>query len=107
MRAPTIHNTPCSYHINEVFYVIVPTQTLKKPLTSDSVHTNIFMLYVAKQPEFSVGTFGVDEGLERTIQLLDGHFLLCLLVNGRTKRELNTVTKVRAGRGSVHSETEV
>lgn len=43
----------------------------------------IFMLYVAKQPEFPVGPFGVDEGLERPIQLLDGHLLLGLLVHGR------------------------
>lgn len=42
------------------------------------------MLYVAEQPEFPVGPFGVDEGLERTIQLLDGHLLLGILVNGRT-----------------------
>lgn len=45
------------------------------------------MLYVAEQPEFPVGPLGVDEGLERTIQLLDGHLLLGLLVQGRTKSQ--------------------
>lgn len=45
------------------------------------------MLYVAEQPELPVGPLGVDEGLERTIQLLDGHLLLCLLVDGRTERK--------------------
>lgn len=45
----------------------------------------IFMLYVAEQPELPIGPFGMDERLKRTIQLLDGNFLLGLLINGRTK----------------------
>lgn len=44
----------------------------------------IFMAYVAEQPELPVGPFSMDERLERTIQFLDGHLLLGLLVNGRT-----------------------
>lgn len=45
--------------------------------------TYIFMLNVAKQSEFPVSSFGVDERLERTIQLLNGHLLLGPLVYGR------------------------
>jgi len=47
--------------------------------------SHIFMLYVAEEPEFPVGSLGVDEGLERPIQLLDGHLFFGLLVDGRTK----------------------
>lgn len=47
----------------------------------------VFVLCVAQQPQFPVGPFGVDEGLEWTIQLLDGHHLLALLVHGRTKSQ--------------------
>lgn len=45
----------------------------------------IFMLYVTEQPELSVGPRGVDEGLKRPVELLDGHLLLGLLVDGRAK----------------------
>lgn len=47
----------------------------------------IIMLYVTEEPEFPVGPFGMNEGLERPIQLFDGHFLLSILVNGRAKWE--------------------
>lgn len=57
------------------------------PLFFLSPGSYIFVLYVAEQPELPVGPLGVDEGLERTIQLLDGHLLLGLLVNGRTERK--------------------
>ena len=43
------------------------------------------MLYVTKQSEFPIGPFGMDEGLEGPIQLLDGHLILGLLVHGRAK----------------------
>lgn len=57
------------------------------PLFFLSPGSYIFVLYVAEQPELPVGPLGVDEGLERTVQLLDGHLLLGLLVNGRTERK--------------------
>lgn len=40
------------------------------------------MLYVAEQPELPVGPLGVDERLKRSVELLDGHLLLGLLVDG-------------------------
>lgn len=49
--------------------------------------TYVVILYVAQQPQFPVGPFGVDERLERPIQLLDGHLLLGLLIDGRAGRE--------------------
>lgn len=74
------------YHINIVFHVIVSSlQTKNELLTLYSIQAHfvsyIFMLYIAEQPELPVGPFGMDEGLERPIQLLDGHFLLGLLIN--------------------------
>lgn len=44
------------------------------------------MLNVAEQAELPVGPLGVDEGLERPIQLLDRHLLFGVLVDGRTVR---------------------
>lgn len=54
-----------------------------------SIHSraHIFMLYVAEQSEFPVGPFGMNEGLERSIQFLDCHLLLGLLVSGRAEQE--------------------
>lgn len=49
------------------------------------------MLYVAKKAELPVSPLGVDEGLERPIQLLDGHLLFGLLLNGGAKRDQTLV----------------
>lgn len=44
--------------------------------------THILMLHVLQQHQLSVGSLGKDLGLEGAAQLLDGHFLPGLLVDG-------------------------
>ena len=48
-----------------------------------SGRTHVVVVDVSQQPELPVSPLGVDQGLEGSIQLLDGHLLLRLLVYGR------------------------
>lgn len=51
----------------------------------------VLVLYVSQQPEFPVSPLGVDQRLEGPIELLDGHLLLGLLVEGRAGRSAGRV----------------
>lgn len=48
------------------------------------MHAYILMLHLLQEYELSVCSLGKDLCLERAAQLLDGHFLSCLLVYGGT-----------------------
>ncbi len=47
------------------------------------------MLDVTEQPEFSVGTFSMDQRLEWSVELFNGHHFLCFLVSCRTAHKLS------------------
>lgn len=48
---------------------------------------HIVMLNVAEQPELPVGPLRMDEGLKRSMELLDSHPLFGLLVDGGAKKD--------------------
>jgi len=64
------------------------------------VRTYILVLHVFEQPQFPVGPLGVDDGLERSGQLLHGDLKARLHVVGRAEggRETDTHTHTSGAR---------
>lgn len=50
--------------------------------------SHIFVVHVLEESQFSIGALGMDGRLEGPWQLLDGHFVLVLLVKCRTAPEI-------------------
>lgn len=59
-----------------------------------SPSTHIFVFHVLEQPQFPVGSLGVDDGLEWPGELLHSHTQTSFCVKGRTATESNQINKI-------------